>query len=146
MRWKELLHLAVPALVVIGLIGWSRPVGPSAAAGVAAIEEDGCYLNFVAQNGSDASIFIDMSRSRIRAFSALYGVGYWTKITNTSNQNVHAGTRRSFTVWAKTCGLTGYGHQVDFILKKGADTKSERVTHGGGDKTVSLGDLKRYFE
>jgi hypothetical protein len=146
MRWRELAHLVIPALVVIGLIGWSRPAGPPAAAGVAAMVEDGCYLNFVARNEGSSPVFIDIANSRIRSGgSPMYPIGSWAKIINTQSQNIHAGTRRTFTVWARLCGLAGLVHQVDFKLKRGADAVSVRALHGGGDKVDNLGDLNRYF-
>lgn len=118
---------------------------PAAAEAKDVAEKRGCYLNFVAFNGGNASVFIDIGSSRIRSSSPLYGIGTWSKIENTPSQNVKAKERRSFTVWAKLCGLTGFSHQVDFVLKNGANARSLRVLHGGGDKTESLGDLSRLF-
>lgn len=135
----------------IAFLAAAALLAPAASSSTAAETEHvdeklGCYLNFVAFNGGSASVFIDIGSSRIRSSgSPLYPIGTWSKIENTSSQNIKSRERRSFTVWAKLCGLAGLVHQVDFVLKKGADTKSVRVVHGGGDTTESLGDLSRLF-
>lgn len=141
MRNRALALVGIGLAVVTAVLVTSRT-----GHGTPAEAEAGCYLNFVAQNGSNTSILVDISRSRIRSSGFPYGLGSWAKIENTSNQNIHAGTRRNFTVWAKLCGMAGIDHQVDFVIKKGANTKSLRLEHAGSDKTVSMGDLKRLFE
>ena len=149
MLCSRALHVGLPALVAVGLVGWSQPVVPSQPAdavdNTAAPAEPGCYLNFVARNDGTRSVFINISDSRIRSWGAIYGVGSYAKISNTPSQNVHAGTTRHFTVWARLCGLAGIQHDVRFALEQGAQKKTITARHDGGNETVSLGKVNSFF-
>lgn len=121
---------------------------PAAAIPVAIpVERDGpgCYLNFVANNAGEKSVFFDIANSRIQSWGLPYLVGTWAKIINTPNQNIHAGTKRNFTVYARICGGSVW-HNVRFMLKQGTESKYLKVRHDGGNETVSLGNINSFFE